>query len=155
MEKRDLKLIITTAVIAIVAVLVLGTGVTGFAARDISNIPDEQCHTLASNLDKAADGKAWDYEVSVPKAKDPCTGDRMNATTYWDFESNHHRRVYSNGNVVGGLGSTDYVLCTDGRAAVSNFIRAYYSRGIAWGLWFRSPMGGSRDNFILEKCNTI
>ena len=149
--ENNVAVVTIVAIVGIVVMLMQGEGITGYGVKEI-NIPDEQCNTLAANLDNAADGR--DYEITYNgHGMNPCTNTQMDYTSGYDHEGFFFRRVYSNGDAVGQVGNTDYIYCGNGKAEVSNMIRSYYARGIAYGLWWNSA--AARRGFVIEKCSTI
>lgn len=159
-EKRGTELIAIVAIVAIAAVaivLMFNSGsITGAATKQQDlNIPDEQCYTIASNLDNAASKVAPYYSSGA--MENPCTGEVMNYTSYLDPKIGISRRVFENGDAEGHIMVTNFVVCTDGRAEIVSRIGVYwFNRGKGWGiyyLWQKNPH--LQYPFQTEKCSTI
>ena len=155
MNNKNVETIGIVAIVAVAIVMMLNSGgITGFAVKK-SSIPDEQCYNLASNLDKSVSNRNLPIYYSGT-GQNPCTKTQMNYTTYLDPEKGPARRVYENGDAVGGNMLTDYILCTStGKAEVITRLGAYYfNRGnYAWGLWLFNPH--LANQYKIEKCSTI
>ncbi len=151
------KIVIVVAVLAVIMFLTSGgVSLTGNAVG-VKHIPDQQCHNLARNKDKAAENVATELTFSG-EGKSPCdpTGERLSFDSYIDpHMGGFSRRVYENGDVSGHIMLSNYIVCSDGRALVYSRLGAYYfNKGNhAWGLWLFNPH--LANHYRIEKCDTI
>jgi hypothetical protein len=111
-------------------------------------IPDSQCHKMASNKDRAV-SKIAEFS-NQGHSINPCTGQDEFWMSYWDTKEMHGRTVWISSDVMGYHGITEYIICIDGRAKVTQRIAAgFHARG--WGAWFNFPI----DGYTKEICDTL
>ena len=155
MDQKHIVLITAVGIVALLFLMAAGN-LTGAVSWNAHNLPDEQCHTLASNLHNAVSSSAT-IPYNSGQMTNPCTGEVMNFNSYIDKNmGGSYLVVWENGDARGYRMMTNYILCGDDRAEVTSRIGAYYNQGRGWGiyfLWQNNPH--LEPPYREEKCSTF